>query len=152
VRGGAFLAVKGFWPILPFAGARDGAASAGRSNCPGAPLPRQTITVTDADVSIESRLREAAHGSCSRRHWAQVKLRRPKARLHPEPAHHRVGTAAMRAGQLLTEEERRGLALACSVSSGRVNESPSWRKAPGVQAELVCSFEMRRLRRKGCAL
>jgi uncharacterized membrane protein len=61
------------------------------------------------------------------RHWAQVKLRRPAARLHPSRLTIESHGRQCELGSFLTEEERRGLALRLQRLIGRVNESPSWR-------------------------
>ena len=87
---------------------------------------RQTITVTDADVSIESRVRERCSRIVFPRHWAQVKLRRSAAQQHPSRLTIESHGRQCELGSFLTEEERRGLALRLQRLIGRVNESPSW--------------------------
>ena len=74
------MAFEGFWPILPFAGLEMvflgwalRASMARRHH-------RQTITVTDSDVSIEVRDQMHSVQHVFPRHWAQVKLRRPASR------------------------------------------------------------------------
>ncbi len=52
---GAFLAWKGFWPILPFAGLEMALLGWALRLSLERRFHRQTITVTEADVSIESR-------------------------------------------------------------------------------------------------
>ncbi|HEY0767281.1 MAG TPA: DUF2244 domain-containing protein [Steroidobacteraceae bacterium] len=87
---------------------------------------RQIITVTECDVSIESRARECFARVVFPRHWAQVKLRRPAARLHPSRLTIESHGRQCELGSFLTEGERRGLALRLQRLIGRVNESPSW--------------------------
>ena len=123
---GAFLAWKGFWPILPFAGLEMALLGWALKVSLERRFHRQTITVTDADVSIESRLRERCSRIVFPRHWAQVKLRRPKARLHPSRLTIESHGRQCELGSFLTEEERRGLALRLQCLIGRVDESPSW--------------------------
>jgi len=86
---------------------------------------RQTITVTETDVRVESR----DHGRCVQvvfpRHWAQVKLRCPASRLHPSRLTIESHGRHCELGNFLTEEERYGLAARLRRLIGRVNESPS---------------------------
>jgi uncharacterized membrane protein len=121
-----FLALKGFWPVLPFAGLELVVLGWAIKICLERRFHRQTITVTEADVSIESCDRR--HSTCIvfPRHWAQVKLRRPKTRLHPSRLTIESHGRWCELGSFLTEEERRGLALRLQRLIGRVNESPVW--------------------------
>ena len=121
-----FLALRGFWPVLPFAGlelallawALHGSLERGHY--------RQSITVTEDQVSIESSRRGAAQQVVFPRHWARVKLRRPAARLHPSRLVIESHGRQCELGNFLTEEERRGLALRLQRLIGRTDESPSW--------------------------
>ena len=86
---------------------------------------RQTITVTEVDVSVESRDRAQCVQVVFPRHWAQVKLRRPASRLHPSRLTIESHGRQCELGTFLTDEERRGLAAQLQRLIGRVNESPS---------------------------
>ncbi len=121
------LALKGFWPILPFAGLEMALLAWALSTGLQRRFHSQTIIVTDADVSIDTRVRERCEHVVFPRHWAQVKLRRPAARLHPSRLTIESHGRRCELGSFLTEEERRGLALRLQRVIGRVNESPSWR-------------------------
>ena len=121
------LAYKGFWPVLPFAGLEMGLLGWALSASLERRFHRQTITVTEAQVSIESRVRSHCERVVFPRHWAQVKLRRPAARLHPSRLTIESSGRQCELGSFLTEEERRGLALQLQRVIGRVNESPTWR-------------------------
>ena len=121
------LALKGFWPVLPFAGLEMALLGWALSVCLERRFHSQTITVTDADVSIDTRARAHREHVVFPRHWAQVKLRRPAARLHPSRLTIESHGRQCELGSFLTEEERRGLALRLERLIGRVNESPSWR-------------------------
>ena len=123
---GAFLAMKGFWPVLPFAGLEMALLGWALKLSLECRFLRQTITVTDANVSIESRVRERCSRIVFPRHWAQVKLRRPAAKQHPSRLTVESHGRQCELGSFLTEEERRGLALRLQRLIGRVNESPSW--------------------------
>jgi uncharacterized membrane protein len=123
----AFLAFRGFWPILPFAGLEMAVLAWALKLALERRFYRQTITVTEEDVSVESRDRARCARIVFPRHWAQVKLRRPAARLHPSRLTIESHGRQCELGSFLTEEERRGLALRLQRVIGRVNESPSWR-------------------------
>jgi len=121
------LALKGFWPILPFAGLELALLGWALSVCLERRFHSQTITVTDADVCIDTCARARREHVVFPRHWAQVKLRRPAARLHPSRLTIESHGRQCELGSFLTEEERRGLALRLQRLIGRVNETPSWR-------------------------
>jgi len=119
------LAIQGFWPILPFAGLEMLALGLALKISLGRRFHRQTITVTDEQVSIESRDRVDTSQVVFPRHWAQVKLRRPASRLHPSRLTIESHGRQCELGSFLTEAERRGLALRLQRLVGRINESPS---------------------------
>jgi uncharacterized membrane protein len=122
-----FLAVKGFWPVLPFAGLEMAVLGWALNTSMERRFHRQTITLTERDVSIESRERLRSEQVVFPRHWAQVKLRRPAANLHPSRLTIESHGRQCELGSFLTEEERRGLALRLQRLIGRINESPTWR-------------------------
>jgi uncharacterized membrane protein len=124
---GGFLAFKGFWPVLPFAGLEMALLAWALKLALERRFHSQTITVTDADVRIESRARAQHSQVVFPRHWAQVKLRRPAASLHPSRLTIESHGRQCELGSFLTEEERRGLAKRLQRLIGRVDESPSWR-------------------------
>ncbi len=123
---GGFLALRGFWPILPFAGLEMLLLAWALKVSLERRFHSQTITVTESDVSIESRSRGRRERVVFPRHWAQVKLRRPAASLHPSRLTIESHGRHCELGSFLTEEERRGLALRLGRAIGRVNESPAW--------------------------
>jgi len=122
---GGFLALKGFWPILPFAGLELALLAWALKVSLERRFHSQTITVTESNVSVESRQRLASERVVFPRHWAQVKLRRPAAGLHPSRLTIESHGRQCELGSFLTEEERRGLALRLKRLIGRVEESPS---------------------------
>ena len=119
------LAIQGFWPILPFAGLEMAGLGWALKVSLGRRFHRQTITVTDEQISIESRDRLDSSQVVFPRHWAQVKLRRPASRLHPSRLVIESHGRQCEVGSFLTEAERRGLALRLQRLVGRINESPS---------------------------
>jgi uncharacterized membrane protein len=120
------LALKGFWPVLPFAGLEMALLGWAMSVCLERRFHSQTITVTDASVSVDTRARTRCEHVEFPRHWAQVKLRRPAAQQHPSRLTIESHGRQCELGSFLTEEERRGLALRLQRLIGRVDESPSW--------------------------
>jgi uncharacterized membrane protein len=123
---GGWLALKGFWPILPFAGLEMALLAWALRVSLERRFHSQTITVTESNVSVESRHRSSTERVVFPRHWAQVKLRRPAASLHPSRLTIESHGRHCELGSFLTEEERRGLARRLARLIGRVNESPSW--------------------------
>jgi uncharacterized membrane protein len=87
---------------------------------------QQSVTLTQQEVVIDTRWRSHSAHVVFPRHWAQVKLRRPAARLHPSRLVIESHGRQCELGSFLTEEERRGLALRLQRLVGRVNETPSW--------------------------
>ncbi|HUA88305.1 MAG TPA: DUF2244 domain-containing protein [Steroidobacteraceae bacterium] len=124
---GGVLALKGFWPILPFAGLEMALLAWALKVSLERRFHAQIITVTEADVAVESRVRDSHERVVFPRHWAQVKLRRPAASLHPSRLTIESHGRQCELGSFLTEEERRGLALRLARVIGRINESPPWR-------------------------
>jgi uncharacterized membrane protein len=119
------MASQGFWPVLPFAGLEMVLLGWALKVSMARRHHRQTITVTDIDVSVELRDRAYSVQHVFPRHWAQVKLRRPASRLHPSRLTIESHGRQCELGSFLTEEERHGLALRLQRVIGRVNESPS---------------------------
>ena len=120
------LALKGFWPVLPFAGLEMALLAWALHAALQRRFHSQTITVTEADICIDTRGRTHSEQVVFPRHWAQVKLRRPAAQQHPSRLTIESHGRRCELGSFLTEEERRGLALRLQRVVGRVNESPSW--------------------------
>jgi uncharacterized membrane protein len=119
------LALKGMWPILPFAGLEMILLGWALHASLARRYRSEIITLTDTDVSVESRDRAQCRRIVFQRHWAQVKLRRPASRLHPSRLTIESHGRRCELGTFLTEEERCGLALRLQRLIGRVNESPS---------------------------
>src|ERR1700704_5058601 len=77
------MALRGWWPVLPFAGLEMvllGAVlwhSQRRRNC------LEVITVTDEQIEIDSKNPRGQYHPVFPRHWAQVRLHRASSPLHP---------------------------------------------------------------------
>jgi uncharacterized membrane protein len=118
------FALRGLWPILPFAGLEMlvlGWAlrvSLRRRHC------LETITISDDLVQIETRDGSQTGRMVFPRHWARVRLRPASSRLHPSRLTIESHGRAHEVGAFLTEQERQALAGRLMRSIGRVNESP----------------------------
>lgn len=106
----AFMALRGFWPVLPFAGAEMALLGWALHASLARRHHRQTITIGEQDVRIHTQDRERHAEVVFPRHWARVKLRRPFSRLHPSRLTIGSHGRELEIGSFLTEAERRGLA------------------------------------------
>jgi uncharacterized membrane protein len=120
-----FMALRGYWPILPFAGLEMVLLGWALYRSMERRFHRETITVSEDDVRIEQRDRAHYVEVVFPRHWARVKLRRPHSRLHPSCLTIESHGRRCEVGSFLTEQERRGLAQRLTRLIGRINESPS---------------------------
>jgi uncharacterized membrane protein len=120
-----FWAARGFWPVLPFAGLEMVLLGWALKVSLARRHHRETITVSESDVRVESR--DASHSVevVFPRHWARVKLRRPDSPLHPSCLTIESHGRWCEVGSFLTEQERRGLAQRLTRLIGRIDESPS---------------------------
>jgi uncharacterized membrane protein len=113
----------GFWPVLPFAGAEMLLLGwALRSNMQRR-HEREHIEVTDREVTIEYAI--PPRRVVFPRHWAQVKIRRPKSPLHRGQLVIESHGRAHEVGKFLNEEERRQLAADLRRLVGGMNQSPA---------------------------
>lgn len=124
------LALLGMWPVLPFSGLEMTLVGWALHTSLARRHQAEIITLTDADVSVESRDRARCRLTVFQRHWAQVKLRCPASRLHPSRLTIESHGRQCELGSFLTDEERYGLALRLQRLIGRINESPSLASGP----------------------
>jgi uncharacterized membrane protein len=124
------LALKGMWPILPFSGLEMLLVGWALHASLARRYRAEIITLTDSDISVESRDRTRSRLTVFQRHWAQVKLRRPASRLHPSRLTIESHGRQCELGSFLTDEERYGLAMRLQRLIGRINESPSLASGP----------------------
>ena len=114
----------GFWPVLPFAGAEMALLGWALKTNMARRFEREHIEVTEREVIIEF-----AKGTPRRvvfpRHWAQVKIRRPKSPLHRGQLVIESHGRAYEIGKFLTEEERQHLAAELRRVIGGMNQSPA---------------------------
>ena len=85
---------------------------------------RESIDISDNEIVIEY-----ARGNPRRvvfpRHWARVKIRRPKSPLHRGQLVIESSGRAYEVGKFLTEEERHQLAAELGLLIGGMNQSPA---------------------------
>jgi uncharacterized membrane protein len=122
---GGFMALKGFWPILPFAGLEMTLLAWALRASLARRLYRQTISVSEGEVLVESLVGSRCVRVVFPRHWAQVKLCCSASHLYPSRLVIESHGRQYEIGDFLTEEERRGLAARLNRLIGRINESPT---------------------------
>jgi uncharacterized membrane protein len=117
-------ALLGFWPVLPFAGAEMLLLGWALHANMQRRFERESIDVSETEVVIEYSV-----GTPRRvvfpRHWARVKIRRPKSPLHRGQLVIESHGRAHEVGKFLTEEERRHLAAELRRLIGDMNQSPA---------------------------
>ena len=116
--------VLGYWPILPFAGAEIAVLAWALKTNMARRYEHEHIEVTETEVTIEQ-----SCGTPRRivfpRHWAQVKIRRPKSPLQRGQLVIESHGRSQEVGKFLTEEERRHLAAQLKLLIGGMNQSPA---------------------------
>ena len=114
----------GFWPVLPFAGAEMLLLGWALHSNMQRRFERETIDVSETEIVIEF-----ARGNPQRvvfpRHWARVKIRRPKSPLHRGQLVIESHGRAYEVGKFLSEEERHRLAAELQQLIGGRNQSPA---------------------------
>ena len=121
VAGAATL--MGYWPVLPFAGAEMLLLGWALHANMQRRFERETIDITDAEVIVED-AKAIPPRIVFPRHWARVKIRRPKSPLHRCQLVIESHGRAREVGKFLTEEERRHLAADLRLLIGDMNQSP----------------------------
>ncbi len=121
-----FVALQGFWPVLPFAGLEMLVLGWALRVSMQRRHHRQTITVTGDSVEVvEEQRRQAAQRVVFPRHWAQVRIRAGQSPLHPSRLTIESHGRRCEVGSFLNEQERSGLAGRLKRLIGRVAESPA---------------------------
>ena len=116
----------GFWPVLPFAGAEMLLLGWALHSNMQRRFEHEHIEVTESEVVVECRNPGAIpQRIVFPRHWAQVKIRRPKSPLHRGQLVIESHGRGHEVGKFLTEEERRLLAAELRRLIGGMNQSPA---------------------------
>jgi len=114
----------GLWPILPFWGLEMLVLGVALRASLRRRFYRQELVLTEAEIRITTTSPAGEVKQQFSRHWAKVRLRSPRANLHPSRLTIESHGRALEIGQFLTEEERRSLARRLQALVGRLNESP----------------------------
>jgi uncharacterized membrane protein len=114
----------GYWPLLPFAGAEMLLLGWALKSNMERRYEREHIEVTEDEVIIEY-AKAMPRRVVFPRHWAQVKIRRPKSPLHRGRLVIESQGRGHEVGKFLTEEERRLLAAELRRLIGGMNQSPA---------------------------
>ncbi len=118
------MALRGFWPVLVFAGLEMLLLGWALY----ASLQRrhrgETIEITEDSIDIEGHARGSSVHSVFPRHWAQVRLRGDVSPLRPTRLVIESGGRSCEIGSFLTEQERQHLAVRLAPLIGRMAESP----------------------------
>ncbi len=114
----------GFWPVMPFAGLEMLLLGWALHSNMQRRHERERIAVSESEVVIEY-----ARGTPRRivfpRHWARVKIRRPKSPLHRRHLVIESHGRAYEVGKFLNEEERSQLAARLGHLIGGMSQSPA---------------------------
>jgi uncharacterized membrane protein len=120
-----FFALRGYWPVLPFAGFEIGLLAWAVRASMRRGAEREVIVVSDADVAVERRAPGGSRRTVFARHWARVTLRGPQTGRHPSRLTIESHGHACEVGRFLTDDERRRLAAQLERLVGRTSESPA---------------------------
>ena len=120
---GIAFAMRGFWPILPFAGLELAGLGAALWISMRRGLQQESISITPSEIAIECRIGQIHRKIIFSRHWTRVKLHAP---LHQCPSRLTLESHGQgcEVGRFLTEAERCNLAARLQQLVGNMNESP----------------------------
>lgn len=118
------MALRGFWPVLPFAGLEMAVLGWALIVCQRRRHQHEIITVSENDVRVQARDASSCVEVVFPRHWTRVTLRRPHSPLHPSRLTLESHGRRCEVGRFLTEQERLGLAQRLKRLIGRMDESP----------------------------
>jgi uncharacterized membrane protein len=121
----AFFTLRGFWPVLPFAGLEVGLLAWATSVSMRNRRQLETIYIEADRITIRHIGEKGEAVSVFPRHWARVTLHAPPTALHPSRLLLESHGRAREVGRFLTEDERRTLAARLKQLVGNVNESPT---------------------------
>jgi len=114
----------GYWPVLPYAGAEMLLLGWALKASMSRRHEHESIDISDTEIIIEY-TKGAPRRVVYPRHWARVKIRRPKSPLHRGQLVIESHGRAHEVGKFLTEEERHQLAAELRRLIGDMNQSPA---------------------------
>lgn len=114
----------GFWPVLPFAGLEVILLWWALRTSMQRRFERESIEVSETQVVVEYSRGEPRRFEFPR-HWARVKIRRPKSPLHRTRLVIESQGRGCEVGEFLSEEERHRLAAELRRLIGDMNQSPA---------------------------
>jgi uncharacterized membrane protein len=122
----AFLALRGFWPVLPFAGLEVMALWLALRLNRRREHQMQTILISEEQISVHKR----APGQLDEervfpRYWSRVRLRRSAIASHPSRLVIESGGRFCEVGEFLTEVQRLDLVKRLDPLIGRMSEAPA---------------------------
>jgi uncharacterized membrane protein len=120
-----FCLLRGFWPVLPFAGLELGLLYLALRWSMRRGRQRESISITPDYVTINAQLGVVQANTRFPRHWTRVKLRAPQTALHPSRLCFESQGRACEVGSFLTDDERRALAARLQQLIGNMNDSPA---------------------------
>ena len=116
--------LNGLWPILPFWGLEMVVLGIALHLSLKRRHHRQELLITESEIRIITLSAAGQQKQEFARHWAKVRLCRPRTNLYPSRLLIESHGRAFEVGDFLTEEERRSLATRLHALVGRLNESP----------------------------
>ncbi len=123
-----FFTLRGFWPVLPFAGLEMLGLGLGLKLSLDRRHQLQTILITENEVRVEYRRKGRSDVPVVfPRHWARVTILRSYAPSRPSRLLIEASGRSCEVGQFLTEGERQGVARQLGRLIGRTAESPPLR-------------------------
>jgi uncharacterized membrane protein len=121
----AFFTLRGFWPVLPFAGLEVALLTWATGMSMRNRRWGETIYIEADRITIRHIGLKGEAVSVFPRHWARVTLHAPPTALHPSRLLFESHGRVREVGRFLTEDERRALAVRLKQLVGNVNESPT---------------------------
>ena len=114
-----FMAARGFWPVLPFAGLEMVVLGWALWVSLRNRYINQRLAISGDEIRIDYTAPHREEHLVFPRHWAKVTLRAPHSALHPSRLLIESRGRACEIGGFLTEDERRGLAARLKQMIGR---------------------------------
>ena len=119
-----FFTLRGFWPVLPFAGIEIGLLIWALRESMRDSRQREVILVNSDTVRIERAERAGVLRREFPRHWARVAIRKPSSPRYPSRLVIESQGRSCEIGRFLPEAERQAFAQQLRRAVGEMNSSP----------------------------